>query len=405
MFSVLLQIQVLSACPIFAFGINLKYRLSFNAFLSRPPTNTSLKGNIFSKKKNYILSLKSKSFITRKSKAIIRDSMTNSSKSVGSVLFDFDGTLGDTETPAMEVAFWELAPYLTNLPVTGDPEELETCKLNFIRNNAGRAFEFMIEDVDEERKKEKMDSDIETAWSSFHVSDEVAAICDAGRAKFGLPSCKEVHEKKTYSSLLDQQKQETNISLATAAKPNPGVMDGLSRLESLGITFCIATTSGKPRVPISVVACKFEHWFPIEKIHSGESDFNPPEFKPSPAVYLLAASKEGKDPKVCVAVEDSASGVGSAANAELGLILGYVGSSHIEESNKEKHANVLLAGAKSQNGRGAEIVCLEFSDVILCIEWFMEKLKTDGPPSTLEESKEYIHSLKSVVKHKYWVKN
>jgi len=27
------------------------------------------------------------------------------------VLFDFDGTLGDTETPAMEVAFWELAPY------------------------------------------------------------------------------------------------------------------------------------------------------------------------------------------------------------------------------------------------------------------------------------------------------
>ena len=26
------------------------------------------------------------------------------------VLFDFDGTLGDTETPAMRVAFWELAP-------------------------------------------------------------------------------------------------------------------------------------------------------------------------------------------------------------------------------------------------------------------------------------------------------
>lgn len=29
-----------------------------------------------------------------------------------SILFDFDGTIGDTETPAMEVAFWELAPYL-----------------------------------------------------------------------------------------------------------------------------------------------------------------------------------------------------------------------------------------------------------------------------------------------------
>jgi hypothetical protein len=28
------------------------------------------------------------------------------------VLFDFDGTIGDTETPAMEVAYWELAAYL-----------------------------------------------------------------------------------------------------------------------------------------------------------------------------------------------------------------------------------------------------------------------------------------------------
>lgn len=35
-----------------------------------------------------------------------------------SILFDFDGTIGDTETPAMEVAFWELAPYL---PDTSEP--------------------------------------------------------------------------------------------------------------------------------------------------------------------------------------------------------------------------------------------------------------------------------------------
>jgi len=33
------------------------------------------------------------------------------------VLFDFDGTLGDTETPAMEVAFWEVAPFLPDLPL------------------------------------------------------------------------------------------------------------------------------------------------------------------------------------------------------------------------------------------------------------------------------------------------
>lgn len=29
-----------------------------------------------------------------------------------------------------------------------------------------------------------------------------------------------------------------------------------------------------------------------EKIHSGESDFEPPRFKPDPSVYLLAAESE-----------------------------------------------------------------------------------------------------------------
>lgn len=41
-----------------------------------------------------------------------------------SILFDFDGTIGDTETPAMEVAFWELAPYLVD---TGESNSLTQC--------------------------------------------------------------------------------------------------------------------------------------------------------------------------------------------------------------------------------------------------------------------------------------
>ena len=41
------------------------------------------------------------------------------------ILFDFDGTLGDTETPAMIVAFWELAPYFPEASV----EYLSDCLL------------------------------------------------------------------------------------------------------------------------------------------------------------------------------------------------------------------------------------------------------------------------------------
>ena len=47
----------------------------------------------------------------------------------------------------------------------------------------------------------------------------------------------------------------------------------------------------------------------------------------------LAAEKTGALPENSVAVEDSTSGVGSAANAQMGLIVGYVGGSHIAPEN------------------------------------------------------------------------
>lgn len=67
-----------------------------------------------------------------------------------------------------------------------------------------------------------------------------------------------------------------------------------------------------------------------------------PEHNPAPLCRLSlrldtdswvyqAAQYEGVIPPICVAVEDSASGVGSAFAAEMGLIVGYVGASHISE--------------------------------------------------------------------------
>ena len=69
----------------------------------------------------------------------------------------------------------------------------------------------------------------------------------------------------------------------------------------------------------------------------------------------------GLPPARCVAVEDSASGVGSAANAKLGLIVGYVGASHI--ADKEGHAKMLLAGKRSDDGRGADVVIEDMADL------------------------------------------
>jgi hypothetical protein len=63
------------------------------------------------------------------------------------VLFDFDGTLGDTETPAMEIAFWELAPYQPGATA----QNIEAQCAPFMLENAGKAFEFMTESCDADR--------------------------------------------------------------------------------------------------------------------------------------------------------------------------------------------------------------------------------------------------------------
>ena len=91
-----------------------------------------------------------------------------------------------------------------------------------------------------------------------------------------------------------------------------------------------------------VDTARLRDWFPDDKIHSGESDFVPPRFKPDPGVYLKAAAAEGVPVSACIAVEDSVSGVGSAANAEIALIVGYVGASHISAAAQDGHAATLM---------------------------------------------------------------
>ena len=115
------------------------------------------------------------------------------------------------------------------------------------------------------------------------------------------------------------------------------------------------------------------------QIHSGESDFDPPRFKPAPDVYLRAASYQGALPNNCIAVEDSASGVGSASNAGLGLIVGYVCASHFAEEMRDAQAKVLMSGDRSDNGRGAEVVISDMRDLVPIAEHYRKTKRSDIP--------------------------
>jgi len=293
------------------------------------------------------------------------------------ILFDFDGTLGDTETPAMEVAFWELAPYFPEASV----EYLSTSTMEaYVRNNAGKAFEFMVEVVEADRKAAGL-PDVEAVRTGGGEDPDVVTHVDARRTLFGLPLLADTRALKV--DLLTLQKDETVDALSVLAKPCAQVPEVLETLRTMGVPFSIATTSGKPRVPVSVISCGFEAFFPPEMIHSGESDFDPPRFKPDPAVYVLAAEKTNALPKNCIAVEDSTSGVGSAANAGLGMIVGYVGGSHISAENEEGHAATLMAGGRSESGRGADIVIRDMKDLVPLTQFFTSQVVTgEFPPGS-----------------------
>merc|ERR1719183_3465265 len=101
-------------------------------------------------------------------------------------------------------------------------------------------------------------------------------------------------------------------------------------------------------------------------------------FKPAPHVYLRAAESVGRNPCHCIAVEDSASGVGSASNAGIGLIVGYVGGGHIQSEAETAHARMLMAGEKAQNKRGADIVITHMQDLPQVVEQFA-KLQASRP--------------------------
>jgi len=311
------------------------------------------------------------------------------------VLFDFDGTLGDTETPAMEVAYWELVPYFPNYQVSDVTEEF---KAEFIRDSAGKAFEFMVEKCDKDRAQAGLPP-IHEIRAAKGEDPEMLAFVDRYREKFGLQTFAQMRGPggEEPADILTLQKDDTVLALETLAEACPGVKETLGKLEEMGVRFAIATTSGKPRVPVSVKASGLSVWFSPGKIHSGESDFDPPRFKPDPSVYLLAAESEAAKIEDCIAVEDSASGVGSASNAGVGMIVGYVGASHIKEAVIDSHAKMLMDGTKADNGIGADIVIEDFSDLLTLVSLFQEMDRARRPVPIPDE---VVKSLKG----RHWLR-
>lgn len=284
--------------------------------------------------------------------ALGRDAKKPLGRAGGAVIFDCDGTLLDTEKLRSEVTFLLLAPYMPGLETW--PGTFQDWKEKYIMKAAGRSFKQKGEDVDTERSAAGLRC-IAECWASGlkDTAPVVAKAVLAARGALGLPE-----EPSGHPGLQEAKWAEDDIVLKTCSQPCAGMPQVVAGLQAGAILFNIASTSSQDSLKASVIAAGLADAFkPEDKmIHSGESDFDPPAHKPKPDVYLKAAAALGVNPKDCIAVEDSDSGVGAAAHAGMGFIVGYVGGGQIPASMREEAAGILLAGGRTKDNRGADIV-------------------------------------------------
>eukprot|EP00929_Paragymnodinium_shiwhaense_P020489 TRINITY_DN13647_c0_g1_i2.p1 TRINITY_DN13647_c0_g1~~TRINITY_DN13647_c0_g1_i2.p1 ORF type:complete len:363 (+),score=62.24 TRINITY_DN13647_c0_g1_i2:894-1982(+) len=269
----------------------------------------------------------------------------------GAVILDCDGTLLDTEKLRSEVTFLLLAPFMPGLECQDGT--FTEWKERYIMKAAGRSFKQKEENINTERSAAGL-ADVASCWAQPR-RDIAPAVCNqvtAARLKLNLPA------EPMSDSLATAKKLEDDLVLSTCSEPCGKMRDVVEAFRRGCIPFCIASTSSRSSLLASLQAAGMDDLFEpnCDLVHSGESDFDPPRHKPKPEVYIKAAAALRAPLEECVAVEDSDSGVGSAANAGIGLIVGYVGGGQIPVRYRSEAAHKLLAGGRSEDGRGADIV-------------------------------------------------
>ncbi len=103
--------------------------------------------------------------------------------------------------------------------------------------------------------------------------------------------------------------------LAHPVEPLPGVRELVAKLKSRGIPVGLASASLRQWVDATLAGIGLAGEFDTT-VAAGEV----PRAKPAPDLYLKAAANLGVDPKLCVAVEDTRSGVSAAKAAGMYVI-------------------------------------------------------------------------------------
>ena len=101
-------------------------------------------------------------------------------------------------------------------------------------------------------------------------------------------------------------------------QPRPGALELLRRLTGAGLPLGVASNAEREFLESTLSSAGLLHHGPFAAIVAAEDVEHP---KPAPDIYVEACRRLGTQPAECVALEDSATGVTSAAAAGM-LVIG-----------------------------------------------------------------------------------
>jgi beta-phosphoglucomutase len=127
-----------------------------------------------------------------------------------------------------------------------------------------------------------------------------------------------VEEIQHYSDCKENIYRSYLLSDRNLLKLAPGAVEMLDYLKSVNFPITIATSAEISNVDFYFKNLGLTQWFDFANIVYDNGKIVP---KPAPDIFLNAASNIGIDPKYCLVVEDSITGIMSARNAGIGKII------------------------------------------------------------------------------------
>lgn len=135
--------------------------------------------------------------------------------------------------------------------------------------------------------------------------------------------------------------------------PIPDIQGVLEGLRSLGLPFCVASSSERPRLDLALTLTGLIDFFDARIFNAAMVARG----KPAPDLFLHAAQTLGADPARCLVIEDSPAGVLAGKAAGM-TVWGFTGGSHQRAGSAE---TLVKAGADRLFNRMQEFDVPEFT--------------------------------------------